>query len=192
VATLGDFETELAKARSLSDDAPLASTATQTRSELVKPRVLIVDEHGVLSDGIRGALELSGVQVLGIVSTTNGAVAALSSGLADAVILCVRIQKGTAQPAAVAAPNRDRPVGAAAQSIFAPGLTSREREVLRLLVNGASNKDMAKRLSIRSNTVRTHVQNLLAKLRVHTRLEAVTLAIRGGMLDPDERTDVSH
>jgi DNA-binding NarL/FixJ family response regulator len=71
-------------------------------------------------------------------------------------------------------------------SPFAPGLTSRERQVLHLLIEGASNKDMAKRLAIRSNTVRTHVQNLLAKLRVHTRLEAVTLAIRVGLLDHEQ------
>jgi DNA-binding CsgD family transcriptional regulator len=56
-------------------------------------------------------------------------------------------------------------------------LTLRERQVLALLVGGASNKEMARRLSIRSNTVRTHVQNLFQKLQVNTRLEAVTVAI---------------
>jgi two-component system nitrate/nitrite response regulator NarL len=44
---------------------------------------------------------------------------------------------------------------------------------------------MAKRLSIRSNTVRTHVQSVLTKLRVHTRLGAATLAMRQGLLNPD-------
>jgi DNA-binding NarL/FixJ family response regulator len=60
-------------------------------------------------------------------------------------------------------------------------LTPRERQVLGLLMEGASNKDMARRLSIRSNTVRTHVQNVLTKLQVHTRLGAVTFAVRQGV-----------
>jgi two-component system nitrate/nitrite response regulator NarL len=60
-------------------------------------------------------------------------------------------------------------------------LTPRERQVLGLLMEGASNKEMARRLSIRSNTVRTHVQNVLTKLQVHTRLGAVTLAVRQGV-----------
>jgi two-component system nitrate/nitrite response regulator NarL len=64
---------------------------------------------------------------------------------------------------------------------FAGYLTPRERQVLGLLMEGASNKDMARRLSIRSNTVRTHVQNVLTKLQVHTRLGAVTLAVRQGL-----------
>jgi len=55
-------------------------------------------------------------------------------------------------------------------------LTLRERQVLALLIEGASNKDIARRLSLRSNTVRTYVQSLLRKLQVHTRLEAVSLA----------------
>jgi two-component system nitrate/nitrite response regulator NarL len=60
-------------------------------------------------------------------------------------------------------------------------LTPRERQVLGLLMEGASNKEMARRLSIRSNTVRTHVQNVLTKLQVHTRLGAVSLAVREGL-----------
>ena len=60
-------------------------------------------------------------------------------------------------------------------------LTPRERQILGLLMEGASNKDMARKLSIRSNTVRTHVQNVLTKLQVHTRLGAVTFAVRQGV-----------
>jgi two-component system nitrate/nitrite response regulator NarL len=57
-------------------------------------------------------------------------------------------------------------------------LTPREREVLGLLVEGADGRTIAARLSISRNTVRTHVQSILTKLQVHSRLEAATLAVR--------------
>jgi two-component system, NarL family, nitrate/nitrite response regulator NarL len=57
-------------------------------------------------------------------------------------------------------------------------LTRRERTVLVLLMAGAGADAIAARLSVSRNTVRTHVQNILTKLQVHTRLEAVALASR--------------
>lgn len=57
-------------------------------------------------------------------------------------------------------------------------LTEREKEVLGLLVRGYSNERIAKDLFISQNTVRTHVQNILSKLSVHSKLEAVAFAIR--------------
>jgi DNA-binding NarL/FixJ family response regulator len=57
-------------------------------------------------------------------------------------------------------------------------LTDREREVLLCLAEGIRRGDVAKRLQISPHTVRTHLQNLMAKLGVHTTLEAVTLTRR--------------
>jgi two-component system nitrate/nitrite response regulator NarL len=57
-------------------------------------------------------------------------------------------------------------------------LTARELDVLALLAEGASGEDIGERLSISANTVRTHVQSILTKLGLHSRLEAVTFAIR--------------
>jgi two-component system nitrate/nitrite response regulator NarL len=57
-------------------------------------------------------------------------------------------------------------------------LTTREREVLSLLVEGADGGTIARRLGISRNTVRTHVQSILTKLQVHSRLEAATMAVR--------------
>jgi two-component system, NarL family, nitrate/nitrite response regulator NarL len=62
-------------------------------------------------------------------------------------------------------------------------LTAREREVLQLLAEGASSEQVAARLSVSSHTVRTHVQNTLAKLQVHSRLEAATFAVRYGIAE---------
>ena len=55
-------------------------------------------------------------------------------------------------------------------------LTEREREVLACLVEGTGRRDMAEELHLSPNTVRTHLQNLMAKLDVHSALEAVALA----------------
>jgi DNA-binding NarL/FixJ family response regulator len=63
------------------------------------------------------------------------------------------------------------------------GLTEREAEVLELLVEGLSNRDMADRLYVSVHTVRAHIRALLAKLGAHTRLEAVATARRQGLLD---------
>lgn len=60
-------------------------------------------------------------------------------------------------------------------------LTPREREVLQCMVDGLSRAAIATTLGLSANTVRTHTQNLLAKLDVHSTLEAITLAMRSGM-----------
>jgi DNA-binding NarL/FixJ family response regulator len=57
-------------------------------------------------------------------------------------------------------------------------LTAREREVLDCMINGLSRAQTATRLGVSGNTVRTHTQNLIGKLDVHSSLEAVTLALR--------------
>jgi DNA-binding NarL/FixJ family response regulator len=61
-------------------------------------------------------------------------------------------------------------------------LTSREREVLRMLADGAANKTIAWKLGISEHTVKFHVAQILAKLNAGTRTEAVTLGIRQGLI----------
>lgn len=61
-------------------------------------------------------------------------------------------------------------------------LTPRETEVLRLLAEGLTNADIARRLVISPLTARNHVSNLQAKLGVHSKLEALAVAMREGLL----------
>jgi DNA-binding NarL/FixJ family response regulator len=61
-------------------------------------------------------------------------------------------------------------------------LSERELEVLRLMAGGASNKDIADQLSITQSTVKTHITSIFQKLNVTTRTEAVTTALRKGMI----------
>lgn len=62
-------------------------------------------------------------------------------------------------------------------------LTERELEVLRLLAQGQSNKEIAYKLSIGEKTVKTHVSNILAKLNVSSRTQAALYAARIGLVD---------
>ena len=65
-------------------------------------------------------------------------------------------------------------------------LTERETEVLRLLAQGQSNKEIARHLSIVEDTVKTHVRHILGKLGVQSRTQAVLTAQHLGLVSPDE------
>jgi DNA-binding NarL/FixJ family response regulator len=61
-------------------------------------------------------------------------------------------------------------------------LTIREQEVLQLLAAGVGNKDIAGRLDLSFHTIRNHVQNVIVKLGAHSKLEAVAIAAREGLV----------
>jgi DNA-binding NarL/FixJ family response regulator len=63
-------------------------------------------------------------------------------------------------------------------------LTERETDVLRLLADGQSNKEIASNLSIGEKTVKTHVSSILSKLGVQSRTQAVLAAMRTGLIPP--------
>ena len=71
--------------------------------------------------------------------------------------------------------------------LLAAFLTVRERECLQLLVEGLDTAGIATKLGVSAATVRTHVQSLMTKLGVHSRLEAASYAVRNRLLD-DELT----
>ena len=70
------------------------------------------------------------------------------------------------------------PAAPSANGAAAPALTARELEILHLLTQGLSTARAADRLQVSRATVRTHVQNVMTKLGVHSRLEAVAYAVR--------------
>ena len=75
-------------------------------------------------------------------------------------------------------------VQTAANQPPAPGrdLTDREREVLALMIEGLNNTQIADRLTVSPSTIKSHVSNILSKLHVSSRTEAVTLALRHGLV----------
>lgn len=68
---------------------------------------------------------------------------------------------------------------------LASHLTEREKQILALLAEGASSQELANRLYLSRNTVRSHVQNICAKLQVHSRLQAVAFAVKHGLTYPE-------
>lgn len=90
---------------------------------------------------------------------------------ADVVLVARRAN----EPTAIARPaGRDTVVGTV--------LTNREREILALLADGLGNKQIAARLGISTNTVKTHLELLFEKLGVSSRAEAVAIGVKRGLL----------
>lgn len=104
-------------------------------------------------------------------------VAAVRSARAGETLLPRSVIIGIAQRVAVA---RDRTPDRPSME----PLTARELDVMHALAEGLSTPDICERLFISRNTLRTHVQNIMSKLHVHSKLEAVTVALRYRIIDP--------
>ena len=99
--------------------------------------------------------------------------AALTPGLAAKILAEFSRQGGV------------RGEGKAEAGLIEP-LTAREREVLELVVAGASNKEIARRLYVSENTVKYHLKNILQKLHAHNRAQVVAFALKHGLVNPPE------
>jgi DNA-binding NarL/FixJ family response regulator len=80
----------------------------------------------------------------------------------------------------------DRPKRDDHAELLLRSLSERERQVLALLARGYSNRRIAEACFLSLNTVRTHVQNVLVKLGVHSKLEAAALAVRQGLISIED------
>ncbi|MFF4129143.1 response regulator [Microbispora rosea] len=159
------------------------------------PDVLLLDLKMPVLDGLGALAELSGRDVRVIVLTSvsdRGDVApAMRAGAAGflykdvdpgALVQAIRAVYGgqvllapEAAEAMLAAP-ADRE-----QAEAGSALTDREREVLRLLAAGRSNREIARELVVAEKTVKTHVSNVLMKLGVQDRTQAALYAVRHGL-----------
>jgi DNA-binding NarL/FixJ family response regulator len=142
-------------------DLPGTEAIKRIKAEVPDTKVVMVtgsDEDSVLLDAVVAGC--SGF--VSKASTPSEVVNAIRSAVSGETVLPERIVRLI--PRLSARPAHD--------------LTPREIEILHYLVSGSSNRQIAQELFISLNTVRNHVQHVIEKLGAHTKLEAVTIAIR--------------
>jgi DNA-binding NarL/FixJ family response regulator len=189
-------------------EAAHGDAAVQLALEL-QPDVVLTDVRMPLMDGIAATRAIvercPHIRVL-VITTFNldeYVVGALRAGAAGfllkdvepaALIAAIRtVVRGDAlvAPAATRAlidhvlSQPDPPAGAVDHSVL-DQLSTREREVLQLLARGLSNAQLATDLFLSEATVKSHVSNLLAKLQLRSRVQAVVLAYETGLVAPGE------
>jgi DNA-binding NarL/FixJ family response regulator len=183
--------------------------AAVAAAERLRPDVVVMDIQLPLLDGIEATRRLAGSAATGstrvlVVTTFNvdeyvyRALRAGASGflLKDsppaelvAGIRTVAHGESLLAPAVTRTligrfGDRLRPPATRAEDALA-SLTNREREVLTLIAHGLSNAEIAAELVISTETVKTYVSHLLAKLQLRDRVQAVVLAYRTGLVDID-------
>jgi two-component system, NarL family, nitrate/nitrite response regulator NarL len=183
------------------DDLQVVGTAGDSAEAIglidrFRPHVLVMSCRSPSDDSIDWALELKArhpsLRVLMIADQpgddfiTRSIVAGLdglvsmtvsSAGLVDAVL---RVANGQT---AFDSSDIHRAVRHLVAGSVPTDLTRRELQVLELIAGGVSNADVARRLFISVNTVRTHVRHVLKKLGAHSKLEAVSIALQLGVIN---------
>ena len=184
------LDPELEVVGEAADGAEALRLARQLRPDVVLMDLLMPVMDGITATAaIRG--ELPDTEVLALTSVLEdasvvGAVRAGAIGYllkdTQAEALCVAIKAAAAGQVQLT----PRAAARLMQAVSAPEspeeLTERETEVLRLLAQGQSNKQIARNLQIGEKTVKTHVSNILSKLGVQSRTQATLYAIRIGLV----------
>lgn len=129
-----------------------------------------VDLFNAVRAGANGYLlkDVPGEQIADGIRAVHGGQSLISPSMASALL---------AEFANLSRRTEERP------HVPVPQLTDREMQVLRLMGRGMANRDIARELFISENTVKNHVRNILEKLQLHSRMEAVVFAVRENILD---------
>ncbi|WP_129628399.1 response regulator [Candidatus Oscillochloris fontis] len=165
------------------------------RAAILKPDVILMDLMMPVMDGVAATAAIKqqhpGIQIIALTSFQEeelvqnvlkaGAIGYLMKNISArelaAAIKAAKAGKPTLAPEATQAL-----VHASQQPQESEGLTERERDVLKLLVEGLNNAEIAERLVVSLSTVKYHISNILMKLGVDNRVAAVTKAIQKKMV----------
>jgi two-component system nitrate/nitrite response regulator NarL len=143
------------------------------------PVIVLAPTSGLRSSPSAATSELLAAGVAGVLAREIDGVALQHALGAVLHGLCV-VDRGHA--ASLATPVDDPELGPTPPRLPADGLTAREHEVVQLMAEGLSNKQIADRLGISSHTAKFHVNAVLAKLDSSTRTEAVVRAVQRGVV----------
>jgi DNA-binding CsgD family transcriptional regulator len=138
--------------------------------------------YGLISAAAVGVLQLIQYRFLVLdhsLEIYGGLVAALFAGLG--IWLGIRLTRTKVIVKEVVVES-DRPFEMNTESVQRLGLTPRELEILTLIAEGLSNREIASRLFVSENTVKTHSANLFSKLSAKRRTQAVQLAKEAGVI----------
>jgi DNA-binding NarL/FixJ family response regulator len=197
------FGTSLARTLDDEPDIDVVGSVTRVTDALeVIPQgvdVILSDFRLADSDGVRFAHTVRerwpDVKVVMLTASNDEAVlaAALDAGCAgfvtkaESLTTVIAAIRGAAAGEAVITPSllaRLLPRLAQRGKGRNPALTKREHEVLVLIVQGKSNQEIADDLVLSRDTVRNHVASILAKLGVHSKLQAAAVAVQRGLVVP--------
>jgi len=170
--------------------------SARRRLEEIEVDVILLDQRLPDGQGTHAAAELRalcpGAKVVLVTaamepSVLNEALAAGCAGFVtkgdsiDALAAAVRAAASGATPVSPAMLTRITRGDSSGSNLTEP-LTPRETAVLLFLADGMSNDEIAKRLFISIHTLRNHIQSIISKLGAHSKLEAVSIAIREGVI----------
>ncbi|HEV2072249.1 MAG TPA: response regulator transcription factor [Thermomicrobiales bacterium] len=190
----------------LDDELEIVGEATNgaeavARAKELHPDVVLMDLLMPVMDGLTAIStmrrEMPGVEVVALTSVLEDAsvVGAIRAGAIGYLLKDTNAEELRRSVKAAAAGQVQLAPEAATRlmrEVRAPeapeALTDRETDVLRLLADGQSNKEIARNLTIGEKTVKTHVSSILSKLGVQSRTQAVLQAMRDGLIPPAEST----
>lgn len=199
------FVQSLAGALATQADLSVCGTATTAAGGVAladehEPDIVIVDyrlpdsSDSQLVAGLRRRLPDAGIVVLTAMADERLVMDAIEAGCSGVLTKDQHLSEVLGALRAVRRGEAVRPAWAVGRVLprlrhdrgRSETLTERERQVLELMGDGLTNQAIAERLHLSINTVRNHTRNVLGKLGAHSKLEAVSVAIRHGLIAPPQ------
>ena len=176
-------------------------------------RLVLIEDHQALREGLELLLDREGCQVVGTAGTADEGRRLVEDLSPDVALVDIRLgdDDGIALTRTLLDHDPQRRImlytGSSDEELLFSGLDSgaqgyalkdgspkelvealsnREREVLDLLAQGLTGEQVAERLVLSAETIKTHIRNAMTKLEAHTRVHAIAIALREGFISPPD------